>query len=98
MLGASKYPTLRFGSERISSTGPEEFKVEGQLSIRTVTRSLIIKVRKTAVATYTGEARFRLTDFGLKPPSAALGLVGTRDEMLFTFTLSTRPTLAEPTA
>jgi polyisoprenoid-binding protein YceI len=91
MLAASQYPAIRFESERISSTTAEDYTVKGVLSIRTVTRPLVLKVRKTADGTYTGEARFRLTDYGLKPPSAALGLVGTRDEVLFTLTLSTRP-------
>jgi hypothetical protein len=35
-----------------------------------------------------GEGRLRPTDFGGRPASAALGLVGIRGEMLFTFTLT----------
>jgi len=32
-----------------------------------------------------GVSRIRLTDFGLKPPAAALGTIGTKNEMLFRF-------------
>jgi hypothetical protein len=34
-----------------------------------------------------GTARVRLTDFGLKPPSAAFGAIGARDEMTLHFAL-----------
>jgi hypothetical protein len=37
--------------------------------------------------TFTGSATVRITDFGLKPPSAALGVIGTKDEMTFSFVL-----------
>ena len=41
-----------------------------------------------SLPTFRGDARIRLTDYGLKPPTAALGLVGTKDDMDFNFVLS----------
>ena len=38
-----------------------------------------------------GLARVRLTDFGLKPPTTALGAIGTRNEMAFHFVLTAAP-------
>ena len=38
-----------------------------------------------------GSSRVRLTDFGLKPPTAALGTIGTKNEMLFRFVLAGTP-------
>jgi hypothetical protein len=35
-----------------------------------------------------GVARVRLTDFGLKPPTAVLGTIGTMNEMVFQFVLA----------
>jgi hypothetical protein len=36
----------------------------------------------------TGSAKIRLTDYKLKPPSAILGAIGTKDEMTLNFTIS----------
>ena len=38
----------------------------------------------------------KLTNYGLKPPKAALGLIGTKDEMDFTFSLTARPDQTGP--
>lgn len=94
MLTASKHPEIRFESTQIKSAGGDNYTVDGVLTIRETSKSITLTVRRAAAAQYTGEARIRLTHFGLKPPSAALGLIGTKDEMLLTFTLSTE--LAEP--
>jgi hypothetical protein len=36
---------------------------------------------------FQGSAKIKLTDFNLKPPKAALGAIGTKDEMSFSFVL-----------
>jgi polyisoprenoid-binding protein YceI len=87
MLASAKYPLLRFESSRVS--GGEELVVEGLLTIRDKTRPVTVSVRQKG-GTFSGEARLKLTDFGLKPPSAALGLVGTKDEMTVRFTVVAR--------
>jgi polyisoprenoid-binding protein YceI len=94
MLAASKYSTISFQSTRITSSAAGRFKVEGLLTIRDKSNPVTVAVEQTG-ETYTGEARFRLTSFGLKPPSTALGLIGTKDEVTFTFKL---PATGAPTA
>ena len=60
------------------------------LTVRDRSRAVVVAVMKTGNQSYRGSAKIRLTDFGLKPPSAALGLVGTKDEMTFAFVLVER--------
>ena len=38
-----------------------------------------------------GRSTVKMKDYGLKPPSAALGMVGTKDEMEVSFVLRARP-------
>jgi polyisoprenoid-binding protein YceI len=43
-LDAEKYPTITFKSTRVESTGPEEAKVTGDLTIHGVTKEVVLKV------------------------------------------------------
>jgi polyisoprenoid-binding protein YceI len=86
MLAVAKYPSIRFESVSVIPTAPDRFSVEGTLTIRETARPVTVSVQQKD-HTFTGEARLKLTGFGLKPPSAGLGLVGTKDEMIFKFTL-----------
>jgi polyisoprenoid-binding protein YceI len=87
MLASEKYPTIRFASTAIEAVGGDEYRVKGMLQIRDVRKPVDVMVRRSA-GEYLGLARFRMTDFGLKPPSAAFGLVGTKDELEFRFKLA----------
>jgi polyisoprenoid-binding protein YceI len=90
MLDVSRFPSLKFESTAIRQTAPDRFEVSGALTVRDRSRTVIVAVMKTGDRSYRGSAKIRLTDFGLKPPSAALGLVGTKDEMAFAFVLVER--------
>jgi polyisoprenoid-binding protein YceI len=90
MLDVSRFPALRFESTSIRQTGPDRFEVSGTLTVRDKSRAVVLAVMKTGDRSYRGSTKIRLTDFGLKPPSAALGLVGTKDEMTFAFVLIER--------
>lgn len=88
MLNASKYPRMSFQSTSIQKEAADRYAVQGTLTIRDVTKA----VRLTATVqpsgnqmTINGACTFRMTEFGMKPPSAALGTVGTQDEMTLTF-------------
>lgn len=90
LLEAEKYPALRFQSTAVQST-TDGYNVAGNLTIKDQTRPVTVKViRKGAEGSpqWTGNATLKLTDFGLKPPKAALGAVGTEDAMLFSFHLT----------
>jgi polyisoprenoid-binding protein YceI len=92
MLDAARRPTIRFSSTSIVQTAPERFDVRGVLTIRDVTRPVTVHVEIQPGATvFTGVATILLTDFKLKPPTALLGAIGTKDEMHFRFRIAARP-------
>jgi polyisoprenoid-binding protein YceI len=100
MLNAERYPSMTFDSSSISEhlrvDGPAgEFEVKGTLTIRNVGKPVMIRVRieprPDGTLRFTGESKIKLTDYGLKPPSAALGTVGTKDEMDVKFILIALP-------
>ena len=86
MLAAEKYPDIIFSSTAVRAADSAHFEVRGTLTIRGVAKPVSLNVTLTGKS-FQGEATIRLTDYGLKPPKAALGLVGTEDEMKFSFRL-----------
>jgi polyisoprenoid-binding protein YceI len=87
ILSVERYPTIRYRSSGIHPIAANRFKLTGVLEIRGKSQPVEVLVDRTPTE-YKGNAKVKLTDFGLKPPSAALGLIGTRDEINFSFTLS----------
>ncbi len=91
MLAATRFPRIQFVSMGARSVSPNTFTVSGNLTIRNVTKpaevTVTVDARETTHPVYTGTAVIRLTDFGLKPPSAALGTIGTKNEMTLEFHL-----------
>ena len=77
MLAAGTYPRIDFHSQSVTLLEPGRFEVKGTLTIRGVSKpvSVIVGMEKagTPQPVFSGAARLRLTEFGLKPPSAALG-------------------------
>jgi len=91
MLAVERYPEILFSSSQVRSLGGDRFEVRGMLTIRGLAKPSVIDVTIQHTAgdalTFRGTATVRLTDYGLKPPKAILGAVGTKDEMEFSFTL-----------
>jgi polyisoprenoid-binding protein YceI len=50
-LDVDRYPTLRFRSTAVEQTGPTTLKVSGKLSIRNVTRPVVLDVEYNGVET-----------------------------------------------
>jgi polyisoprenoid-binding protein YceI len=94
MLAADRFPVIEFRSSAIREIASGQFEVTGPLTIRDKSRPVSVSVKQTSFdpPVFEGKATIRLTDFGLKPPSAALGLVGTKDEMavIFSFAAGTK--------
>ena len=92
MLAAERFPEITFSSMAARPLENGVFEVRGTLAIRGVPKPAVVKVTPQtdsgADPRFKGEARIRLTDYGLKPPTAGFGTVGTKDEMDFTFTLT----------
>ncbi|HWP85834.1 MAG TPA: YceI family protein [Terriglobia bacterium] len=95
MLDAGKYPEITFVSNEIVAMDATRFKAGGMLTIRGLAKPAVVNVvlisAEQGVLRFEGSAVVRLTDYGLKPPKAALGLIGTRNEMDFSFSLAAVP-------
>lgn len=92
MLAADKYPDITFTSTAVRMTNATHFEVPGTLTIRGIAKPALLNATLDpgpAPRHFQGEATIRLTDYGLKPPKAALGLIGTENDMKFFFSLST---------
>jgi len=91
MLEADRYPKISFRSIAIRKVDAIRYEVEGILTIRDVSKPTVIAASLNGSSgeplSIEGTARVRLTDFGLKPPTAALGTIGTKNEMVFHFFL-----------
>jgi polyisoprenoid-binding protein YceI len=91
MLAADRYATVSYKSNGVRRAGPNQFDVTGTLRIRNVEKPATVRVTlkpgEAGRTHFEGNAVVRMTDFGLKPPSAALGLIGTKDEMTVSFHL-----------
>ena len=95
MLDVEHHPKMTFTSVAIRSVGADRFEAQGDLTIRGITKPVVVTVSVAAgaggVLSIEGRSRVRLTDYGLKPPSAAFGTIGTKDEMMISFNLAARP-------
>ena len=95
LLEAVKYPLLRFRSTAVRPNG-DGYAIAGDLTVKEQTRPVMVLVTRRAergATLWTGGATIRLTDFHLKPPTAALGAIGTEDAMqvLFHFAAVSEP-------
>lgn len=92
MLDVARYPRIRFKSTKIESVSAARFTVTGDLTIRDVTRAVTVDVLigQGEPLRFDGSSRFPMTLFGLKPPKALLGLIGTKDELSVAFRLVAR--------
>jgi len=92
MLAADHHPQITFRSIAIKRIDAGQYEVQGTLTIRDVSKPAVAAVSwhsgSNGILSIDGASRLRLTDFGLKPPTAALGTIGTRNEMSFHFILT----------
>jgi len=95
MLAADLYPRITFQSNAIKKIATAQYEVRGMLIIRGISRPSIVIVSLRSKSgeplSIEGTSRVRLTDFDLKPPTAALGTIGTKNEMSFRFFLTATP-------
>jgi polyisoprenoid-binding protein YceI len=92
MLAADRYPRITFRSTAITRADANRYLAQGMLTIRAISKpvSLMVSFRadSSGAPIIEGMSVIRLTDFGLKPPTAALGTIGTKNEMPFRFALA----------
>jgi polyisoprenoid-binding protein YceI len=84
VLNAAKFPQIRFISTAVTGDTGGAFQVTGNLTVRGITKAVTLTVKRNG-AYYEGQTQFPMSGFGIKPPKAALGAVGTKDEMIIRF-------------
>lgn len=86
-LDVAKYPQIKFVSTEVKPTVGDNYDVEGTLTVRGISKPARVKVSRKPDGRFEGAAQILMTDYGIKPPKAALGAVGTKPAMDLTFTL-----------
>ena len=89
MLQVKQHNTLRFESTSIRKEADGSFAVKGMLSLRGMPKPVDVKVKMTPAADgsirFVGESTVDMTVWGMKPPKAVLGAIGTEKQMLVHF-------------
>ncbi len=100
VLDAARSPEITFRSERVSvdgggaSGGAVHGTIHGRLTLRGHTNAVDATFEATREGegwTVGGRARFKQSEFGIRPFSGAGGTVGVKDEVEVTFQLALRP-------
>ena len=93
-LDVAKFPQIRFVASSIARAG-DGYTLQGSLTIRgiekPVTVNVTMKPGEAGTLRFEGKAEVKLKDYGIKPPTAALGAIGTKNEMTVSFTLIGSP-------
>jgi polyisoprenoid-binding protein YceI len=91
MMDVPKHPRLLFTSRQIIPLGGDRFQVKGFLEIRGIKAPVTLEVTLSGTEhdalDFQGHAQILMEDYGLRPPTAALGLIGTKNEMRVEFKL-----------
>ncbi len=83
-LDAAKFPTISFTVNKVYREESGVLQCLGKLTLHGVTKELLFPITvKSTENKMEGEAavKFRTSDFGVKPYSAALGLIRNKDEV-----------------
>ena len=83
-LDTRNYPEISFQSSRVAPSGPDQWKVEGRLTLHGVTRPVSLTVRRSEGA-YTGHTDLKQTDFGIKPITVGGGMIKVKNEIQIDF-------------
>jgi polyisoprenoid-binding protein YceI len=89
MLNAAKFPSITFESTAVRAGAGGSFDVDGMLTLRGIAKpaTLNVRIESAPHPKFTGTAQIRLSSYGIKPPTAGMGTVGTKDEMDFSFSV-----------
>lgn len=97
VLRAGEFPVIHYlltGYRRTPERGELSIEATGAITVAGVTRPLVVQVEghvdEDGVLRAAGEASFRMTDFGLKPPTAFFGLLKAGNVVAVQFDLRTR--------
>jgi polyisoprenoid-binding protein YceI len=94
LLQVEKFAEIVFVSQTIVPIDGDSYNVQGLLTIRDKTQPVLVRVELTESESglrFKGASVVNMKEFGLKPPSAAFGTVGTKKEMQVEFDLAAVP-------
>jgi len=86
VLESDKFPEIHFRSASVTPDGGQAWKVTGALTLHGVNKVVLVKIRRDG-ETYTGSARLKQSDFGIRPVTVAGGVVKVKDELDISFTI-----------
>jgi polyisoprenoid-binding protein YceI len=91
ILVADQHPQLTFSSSRVARKASSRFEISGTLTMREISKPVTADVAITSIGDdrleLDGNAQVSFSDYNLTPPSSAMGLIRTKDRMLFRFLL-----------
>jgi polyisoprenoid-binding protein YceI len=90
VLDAERYPEIMFRSTGTQAAGAGSWSVQGNLTLHGQTRPVTVEVRETG-GRYVGTARFKQTDFGIKPVKVGGGAIRVKDEIRIEFDIQLAP-------
>lgn len=90
-LKEDDYPNIQFTLKEIKNAGQGKIKASGNLSIagttQPVTLSADYDVNNPNQISLEGSHSFKMTEFGIDPPTAVFGTIKTGDEITIAYTL-----------
>lgn len=86
VLDVEKFPEIRFQSTEVQPSGPNRFRVRGELSLHGQKQPVALEVQGKD-GSYTGQCSLKQHDYGIKPISIAGGTVKVKDELKIEFTI-----------
>jgi polyisoprenoid-binding protein YceI len=94
-LSAGDHPEIRFATTSVRAEGTGGLVLSGPLTIRGQSRNVSVPVRlerrPDGVLSFSGEARVKQSDYGIKPESIG-GVVNVKDEVTIRFQFAARRT------
>jgi polyisoprenoid-binding protein YceI len=80
VLDVERFPSIHFVSRRIEPAGDNRYRVSGDLTLHGVTRPVLVQLKEVG-GRYTGSAKLKQTQFGMKPVTVGGGTVKVKDEV-----------------
>jgi polyisoprenoid-binding protein YceI len=87
-LKVEQYPDITYRLVRLESVGAGVMKAIGILRIAGVEREVVLELKSRPTAAglaVSGETQLLMTDYGIKPPTAMLGMLKTDPKVTITF-------------
>jgi polyisoprenoid-binding protein YceI len=84
VLDSGRFPEIVFRSTAAAPAGPGSWRVQGNLTLHGETHLVDVEVRETG-GHYVGTARFKQSEFDIKPVKVAGGSIRVKDEVRIEF-------------